>query len=195
MARPREHAMPRWRRSAGFSLIEMLVVVAIMAIVAAAVVPQLNLARQRVRGATRQVAAELAYAQRLALTLQNDVRVRVDTATNALQIHEDKNNNGARDAGERVRVVTMEPGVVFSRGNSPATAIIPGSGAAVYLCIGISCGNEVIFRRDGTASADCGLYISSTRGNDTDGHAIAILRASGRAVKYLYTGSAWNQFN
>lgn len=70
-------------RHAGLTLIEMLMVVAIIGIFAATVIPSLNgNATENVRGAARIAAQDLGYARSLAVLNNSTYRVTFDTAGN-----------------------------------------------------------------------------------------------------------------
>jgi len=92
---------PRALRSRqGFTLIEILTALVIMAIIAALAIPRLNLDGYKVSSAVRGVSAGLTYAQRLAVSLQSDVRVSFDSTQRRLRVHEDVDNDGVIDPGE-----------------------------------------------------------------------------------------------
>lgn len=75
--------MPCCRPNAGFSLIELLLVLSIMAILAGLVMPNSNPAtHDQLLSAARIVAGDLAYARSLAVTYAGPYRVRFDAAGN-----------------------------------------------------------------------------------------------------------------
>ena len=181
---------------AGFTLIEVLVSIAIVSILVAIVVPRIDLDRYKVQAATRSVTSTLTYAQRLAVSLQHDVRVSFDSANNRLRIHEDADNNGIMDPGERVTYTPLDNGVTFGLGATPAFTF----GAATFNLTrteaGLPC---VIFRRDGSASEYGGFYLNGVKavaqGDMTKTRAGEIIRSSGRVVWYSYATGAWLQGN
>jgi prepilin-type N-terminal cleavage/methylation domain-containing protein len=86
----------------GVTLIEVLVAIAMVAILAAIALPRLDIEGYKVSSAVREVTTTLTYAQRLAVSLQHDVRVSFDSSNNRLRVHEDTDNDGVMDNTERV---------------------------------------------------------------------------------------------
>ncbi|MGH7657336.1 MAG: pilus assembly FimT family protein [Gemmatimonadales bacterium] len=189
-----------WAR-AGLTLIELLVVIAVIGIISAFALPKFNLEGYKVNSAVRAVTATLSYSQRLAVTLQHDVRVAIDQPNDRLRIHEDLNNNGVMDAGERVTYTNLEEGVIFGMGTAPPVTYTDGTqGMGVVNLVGTQAGLPVIvFRRDGSASEAGGFYLNTVRGTaDTTNNAVRageIIRSSGRVVWYTYASSAWTRGN
>lgn len=171
------------RRCQGFTLIEMLMVVVVLGILLGIAATRLDWQRYRADAVSRGVLAELAQAQRLAVSLQLDVRV---TATDGvLQIHEDADNDGTVDSGERVRRIPLEHGYRFGRG-SVATLPAPADGSEL---------TTLAFRRDGSASRAGAVYIAPPVA-DAPGRyarAVTIARGTGRAVWYTHGTGSWQR--
>src|SRR5450631_2431444 len=82
------------RVRAGFSMVELVVVMVILSVIAGLAIPRLNLSQYRADGAAEQVRSVFQTAQRTSLTRQYDVIVSVDTVIGGLRIAEDQNNDG-----------------------------------------------------------------------------------------------------
>lgn len=183
---------------AGFSLMELMVVIVMIGIMASMAVSRINVTKMKVNSEARNLASTLTYAQRLAISLQCDVRVAFDVATGRISILEDQNDNGIADAGERVRVVALENGVIFGRASAPA---LPGLGAGpVSFTRTLGGLPAAIFHRDGSSAEAGGLYLTSARSvaaslaNET--RAIDITRATSRVTRYTYvSNTAWKTEN
>lgn len=181
----------------GYTLIEMMVVVVMLGIMASFAVSRIDFTKIKVNSEARNIAATLTYAQRLAISLQLDVRVGFDVANNQLHILEDGNDNGIADAGERVRTVTLESGVVFGQGVAPDYGPI-GTGPVTFTRTlgGLP---AIIFHRDGSSAEYGGFYLTSTQavavGNSQLVRAIDVTRATSRVARYSHQTGAWVREN
>jgi prepilin-type N-terminal cleavage/methylation domain-containing protein len=181
---------------AGFTLIEVMASIVIVGILSAIALPRLDLESYKVNSAVRSMTSSLTYAQRLAVTLQHDVRVSFDVPNGRLRIHEDANNNGLMDGAERVTSLPFDGGVVLGRGAAPPAAF----GAAAVNFTQTQGGLPVVvFRRDGTASENGGFYLTTARsviqGNPYRSRAGQIIRGSGRVIWQRYTNTGWQRGN
>lgn len=173
----------------GFSMGEMLVVVAILGIIAALAVPRLDWTRYRINSEVRNVSMQLGYSQRLAVSLQHNVLVTVDGVNRRLSVDEDKDNDDIFEpgAGERRRVVQLDLGLNFARNSAPD---LPAPSPANEL-------TSIIYRRDGSASTAGVIFMNTDRGvaagNNQDARVLEITRASGRATWYSYTSGTWKR--
>lgn len=180
----------------GYSLSELILVLVVISVASAIAIPAIRGEAYRVNAAVRAVSSQLAQAQRMAVSLQHNVVVALDSTAGVLRLHEDANNNTVIDGGERVTAMPLEDGVTFGRGTAGAHAIGAGTITFTRSQGGIP---AVIFRRDGSASEYGGFYLitrkSRAAGDAIDARACEIVRATGRINWYRYTGSLWERGN
>ena len=180
-------AFPRPR--SGFSMVEIVVVLVMMAVVASMALPRLSLSQFRADAAAQQVRSVFQTAQRTSLTRQYDVIVSVDTAQFGLRIAEDVNNDGAiqvsewkfwRPTGEGNQFAVPPSGL-----NSPsvASSVV---GSQLKIVDGMK---SVIFHRDGSTSTDAEIYVQSTYKGRTDYRAITVTRSTGRTELFRLAGT------
>lgn len=169
----------------GYSLGELLWVIVILGIITAMAVPKLDWMKYRLDAEHRNIALQLAYAQRLAVSLQHNVQVTIDNTARRLIVDEDANNDGAYASNERRRVIQLNDGLNFSK-NGVANLPSPNPTNEV---------TTVVFRRDGSADQAGVIFMNTKRGlgvsTNKDARALAITRATGRAVTFRYLNSAW----
>lgn len=177
---------------AGFTLIEILMVIVMIALIARFGLPKLNWSGYRISGAVRSVTGLLERAERMAVTNQSNVNVLFDVANNAIKIHEDLNNDNAVQATERVRSYPLGEGIVYGLGGAPTRLYTPAPISFSRQQNGML---ELIFRRDGSASANGGFYITTTTALKStrlqDARSIEVNQATGRLSWYQYNGSQW----
>jgi prepilin-type N-terminal cleavage/methylation domain-containing protein len=180
----------------GFTVMEMLIVVTLVAIVTAMVMPKVNYTAYRVDVGARSIRVALQRAQAYAVSSQHNMLVAVDAPNGKLYVVEDVNNNLAADPGERVTSVPLQDGVVFAEpsttwAGAPApTGAITGSALTPITVNGTSLPGFV-FRCDGAASTEVQIYISSLRGLITDSRGVNVTQATGRADWYKDVGATW----
>ncbi len=179
-------------RRAGFTLIEALMVIVVMALVAAFAIPKLRFAGFQSNSGARSLAGLLARAQRLAVTDQSNVNVVFNTTTNSVMLHEDANNDNSIQTTERVRTYALADGVTFGLGGAPARIYTPAPITFTHQLNGMP---ELVFRRDGSASESGAVYLTSTAATNAahpqDARSVEVIMATGRAEWYQYTGTAW----
>jgi prepilin-type N-terminal cleavage/methylation domain-containing protein len=180
-------AMKRLRGSSGVTLVELLIVIAIIGILAGIAIPKIDLTRFRVDSAMQSAGMIMLGAQRLAATRQYDVIVGFDEANNTIRIHQDANDNGVIDQGEHVTRRDLGDLVVFGRAGAPAH---PNGAAAVTFTQVRDGLLSVTFHRNGSASEYGGFYLTSRRavlaGLSKDSRLLEIERSTGRPSWYRY---------
>lgn len=180
---------------AGFTLIEMLIVMVILGLVVAFAAPKIDMTRYRIESGMQGIGITMLAVERQAITQQHDVILLFDVPNNTIRIHDDANNNGVIDAGERVRGVSLGDGVVFGRAAAPARPMGPGPVTFTKVINGFP---ALVFHRDGSASEAGGFYLTSVRAATSGAHledsrAIELERATGRASWYRYGAPVWRR--
>ena len=147
---------------------------------------RLDYTRYRADSVARNLAAELGGAQRLAVSLQEDVRVTALDSTR-IQIHEDADNDGVVGTGERVRMIQLDDGFSIGQGSAPN---VPSPSDPTPL-------TQLRFRRDGTSDRSGTIYLKGPGDDPACRHcrAIAVSRATGRLVSFSNATATWNRAN
>jgi hypothetical protein len=66
------------------------------------------------------------------------------------------------------------------------------SGTNLCLILGLP---AIQFLRDGAASTDLDVYVTSSRGSQDHFRLVRVTQATGRAEAFRYTGTAWTRTN
>ena len=181
--------------SAGYTLIEVLTLLAMIGIVTALAAPRLDFQRYQIDGAMQAVGSTLMAAQRQAVQEQHNVVVAVDVAGSRVRIHSDANNNLLMDGGESVRFEPLGESVRFGRGGAPSFFDVDDAVTFSGRQNGLP---AVVFYRNGAASEEGGFYLTSTRAMANSGYAhearaLRIERATGRPTWFRQQSSSWKQ--
>lgn len=108
------------RKNAGFTLVELLIVIAIMGIIAAVTIPGYLafIPNYRLSAAAEELQGDIQFAKIRAIKLGVVVSIRVNTATDTYTMFVDdgagaNTGNGALDAdeGSAIKIVTMPSGI------------------------------------------------------------------------------------
>jgi prepilin-type N-terminal cleavage/methylation domain-containing protein len=193
----RHPAQLRGRRL-GFSLMELIVVLVMIAIMIALGAPRINVDRFYMDGALEEASTAFMVAQREAVGHQHNVLMVIDTVNRSLKAVWDVNNNAREDAGEHTRVTALTDRMRFARPSS-----VPPQGSNVPIlspmadCSGLPC---LIFQRNGSIDREAFFYLTSLRstrpggGRDEDARFVVLARANARPDTWKYTGVAWRPF-
>jgi prepilin-type N-terminal cleavage/methylation domain-containing protein len=179
-------------RRAGFSIVELIVVMAMLSIIAAMGLPRLNTVKYKADAAAQLTKTLLQNAQREAITRQSNVILSIDTATNRFRVVQDYNNNDTLNTSDRVVWRHLEEGARFAAptmgrvGGGSLSASFAGSSLRT-----VSTLPGLIYRRDGSASSDFEVYLTVRQNVSTEYRAVAVAPATGRVDIYRYSGSAW----
>jgi prepilin-type N-terminal cleavage/methylation domain-containing protein len=170
----------------GVTLLELLIVITMIGILSAVAMTRLDWKRYQADAAGRGAMAELATAQRLALSLQSNMVVSFIDSTR-MQILEDANNDGTAGASERIRTVVLDNNFYFGKASAPDLPAPEDPSTFTTLT----------FHRDGSADKSASLYLHGPGLDTACKHcrAIAINRATGRVVWYSYASGSWRRIN
>jgi prepilin-type N-terminal cleavage/methylation domain-containing protein len=183
----------RRRTALGFSLIELLIAIAIVGIVAALVMPKVRVDNSQVDAAARTFGMALMVAQRDAAARQHNVLLVFDTTGHSIQTVWDANNNARFDSGERSRPFSLPERVKFGRPSS--VAALGTATASVPTMLSSNDMPMLVLQRNGSVDRSVTLYLSTNRamagGSDADTRAVVIARATARPEWYAWANSAW----
>ncbi|MHB1073687.1 MAG: pilus assembly FimT family protein [Gemmatimonadaceae bacterium] len=180
----------RLDRRRGTSLIELLTAMVIMAALLAIALPKLRATRYQANAGAIQLTLALEQAQRVAVSKQMQVLVRIDSAGHRVQLVEDRDANTAISAGERARWLPLDDPTRFV---SPPKRVggEPAAGAVVAARLDtVATLPTIIFRRDGSASTTTELYLVAA-GREVDYRAVLLPRATAHAEWYRYGNGSW----
>ena len=163
-----------------------MLVITIIGILAAIAMSRLDWKRYQADAAGRGAMAELAAAQRLALSLQANILISFPD-TLRMRIVEDLNNDGNPSGTERTRYYVLDNNFRFGKATAPDLPT-PETPATFSL---------LTFHRDGSADKSAAVYLHGPGSdpNCTHCRAVAINRATGRVVWYTYATGAWKRAN
>jgi prepilin-type N-terminal cleavage/methylation domain-containing protein len=179
-------------RRAGFTLVEIAIVVMMIGLVAGIALPRLDLGKYRADSAAQTARGALQAAQRAALTRQYDVMVSVDAAGGRIRLVYDADGDGRLSSGERSTWQSLPDGSLFA---APSVGGLSGpnakafSGTAIRTVDGMP---TLTYHRDGSASGDAELYVATRVGAKRAWRALQVTRATGR-VDWFRFGASWTR--
>jgi len=184
----RKHCRP------GYTLLEILIVLVLVAVIGRIAIPRVSLSRFRADGAMRVAQAVLQQAERNAVQRQTDVMVSFDTVGGRVRMVYDVNNNHLVDAGEEVHWKSLE------EGNRFAVPRIGVNGAVAKSIVGNNIATSadgyptVYYHRDGASSSGIEAYLRSSTAADSNGfRALVVTQATGRVDLYRSGDGQWRK--
>jgi prepilin-type N-terminal cleavage/methylation domain-containing protein len=181
----------RWASQAGYSLIEMMLVVGIMGVVTTIAVVQISLSRPALQGdgGMRIVLSQMNQAREMAITQRRNMRV-VFPGNNQVQITREE------VPGPALTVLTttiMEGGVQFA-----LVSGLPDTPDAFGNSIAVAFGSatEVKFAPDGTMVDQLGRTLNGSvfvaiPNQKLSARAVTVLGSTGRVRGYRWDGRFW----
>ncbi len=180
-------------RSGGFTIVELVIVIAVVGVLGSIAAPSFNAGRWRAEAGIHEVMAGLGSAQRLAVLRQHDVVVTFLEDDDALRIHRDADNDGVEDPGEDVRLQELPETIGFGLGATPGMAGDPSTTTVTFDDDGA--GPQLVFHRNGSASQAGRLYLRPLRGSMADeaaaARALSVERSTGEDRCFSYQTGSW----
>jgi prepilin-type N-terminal cleavage/methylation domain-containing protein len=203
--------MKRWQtsthllRRAGFSLIEMMIVVSMIALITAFSLPRIDYTQYRLDAGMRTMRVALQRGQSFSVSSQHQVLVGIDLlGKHKICVLEDADNNNAYTTGEHWTMYALQDGVEFGTptstaswsGSLPITTAITATTTVTFTCNpnDHATYTGVVFRGDGAAGSPAQFYITSQRGKAGDWRGVDLEQATGKATPYKlpsYGGTTW----
>ena len=170
----------------GVTLLELMIVIVMIGILCAIALTRLDWKRYQADSAGRGVMAELATAQRLALSLQSNMVITLPD-TSRMQVLEDKNNDGSGHLRRARPDRSDRQLLLLWHGGAPDDPR-PDDGTPI---------TSITFHRDGSADKSGTFYLHGPGDDPTCKHcrAVAIARATGRVVWFTYASGSWKRAN
>lgn len=180
-------------RRPGFTMIETLLVLAILGVVAAIGLPKLDVYKYRSDATAVMIRSLMMQAQREAIVGQHDLIVSIDTTRHRMILGFDKNNDGSIVTSERIRTQALPDESRFitptNSLNTPGlNAFGPIRAEKITTLSGLP---SVIFRRDGSVNTTLELYTTSARNRPKDWRVTTVVQATGRTEYQRWNGSEW----
>lgn len=180
------------RAPRGVTLVETMLVLVVIGIGVGAAIPHAPVVPLRLDASARGVFKTLEIAQYTALSRQHDVIVSFDVAGGAMRVLEDRNDDGQVSLGEHLKWQPLDDNVSFATPpaglSGSVTAAIVGS-----RLVTIDSMPSVVFHRNGSASTDLEVYITSSSGAKRMYRAISVVQATARSTWYRWSGTAWKE--
>ena len=182
---------PTTAEGRGFTMVEVVIVLALVGIMASIAAPLLSPGRWRADSGVQELMANLNAAQRLAVLRQHDVVVTFLVDERQVRLHRDTDNSGTEDIGEDVRFLQLPETVGFGHGSAPP--MTAGAEAVTFEVHGD--GPTLVFHRSGSASESGAAYLRPLEGSmslDAEAvRAVTVVRSTGEVRCYSYRTGSW----
>lgn len=192
-------ARPSIQRIGGFTLLEMMTVVAIIAIMSGIAVYSINTNLDRIRAdsAVRRISITLNYARIRAISENTNYVVQFLYRDNPgknksmcyVRMFADANKNGIYDSGEATRIEDLPTGITFDL-NGPKDIDNVTVTSSLTMDGIVFADNKLTFFPRGSASENGEVYIIPNKnmqdGIDANRRAVSVERLSGKTIVWVY---------
>lgn len=172
----------------GFTLIETMLVLAMMGVLAMIVVPRIDTAAWRLRSAVVEVSGLMRSARQKAIRQQHDVILEFEPETSSIRIHENTDSDPAGVVGdsEREHRRPLPEAIDYFEGG-PALNGRKGHPGSFE-------DSRIVFHPNGAVSESGVLYLAPVNSEELPAvRALWIDRASGGVRVYRFDGSQWTE--
>ena len=190
----------RYKNKEGFTMIELVIVVAIIAVMTGFAIPYIIGMQPtlRVNSAARDLTTEMQLAKMRAVSQRNDYVITFDITNNQYSVYDDNDNDFATagaESAELEKTVDIDAnysGIQFGYVSSQTGT----SGGSISNPVTFSgTPRRVTFRPDGTANKNGSVFIIPTEdiadSKDARQRAITVIQ-TGRVKLWKHDGSNWN---
>jgi Tfp pilus assembly protein FimT len=178
----------------GYTLLQVMIVLVMIAIMASITMPKLSMSRFRADGAMRVVQSVLQQAERTAVQRQVEVMVSFDTVGQRVRTVYDANGNHLADAGEETHWKALEEGSKFAVPSIGVNGAVGSSVVGSNISKSAEGYPTIVYHRDGASSSSAEVYLRSSTTNDSNGfRGLLVTQATGRVDLYHFGNGKWQR--
>jgi len=176
----------------GVSLIEALIVLAVLAVVVGLLLPRLDTAEFRAETNVRHIRSTFSEASSLARERGAPVILGIDVEGSHMRLLVDANHNGTADSGEFVQLRGLPGGAHFAaqpmglRG-VPVNAV---EGPAVTAVDALP---SITFQTDGVANGDLVVYLTVSTRRGSAVRAVSLTASTAVIREHKLSGGVWKE--
>ena len=177
----------------GLSLIEALVILAVLSVLVGLAIPRLDSAAFRADANVRLVRSTLSEAKRVASDGGHNVLVSFALDDGRIRVVQDSDNNGAASPGDKISWKGLTDGATFvspTVGVSGEKGIPPIAGSTLTL---IDSMPTVILLKDGSASSSMQLYLQVRGARSNAERSVSLIDTTGHTQWFRMTRSGWKR--